>query len=57
MEMPSGSDGSGFSLDGVHPTQRGYAVIANLIIDVINDGFGATIPKVDPSSYPTVFYQ
>ncbi|MFT5218879.1 MAG: lysophospholipase L1-like esterase [Planctomycetota bacterium] len=51
------AQGGGFSLDGVHPTARGYAVIANLIIDTINTGFGATIPKVDPGQYSTVFYQ
>ena len=49
--------GGGFSLDGVHPTARGYAVVANAIIDVINAGFGASIPKVDPGQYSTVFYQ
>ncbi len=49
--------GGGFSLDGVHPTARGYAVISNAIIDVINTGFSANIPKVDPGAYTTVFYQ
>jgi len=47
--------GGGFSLDGVHPTERGYAVIANDIIGVIEESFGATIPRVDPSSYRTVY--
>lgn len=47
--------GGGFSLDGVHPTERGYAVIANDLIDVIQESFGATIPKVDPGSYRTVY--
>ena len=49
--------GGGFSLDGVHPTARGYAVISNLIIDTINTGFSANIPLVDPAAYSTVFYQ
>jgi lysophospholipase L1-like esterase len=49
--------GGGFSLDGVHPTARGYAVIANDIIDTINTGFGANIPAVDPGAYTTVFIQ
>lgn len=49
--------GGGFSLDGVHPTARGYAVIANEIFKVINEGFGANIPPVDPNQYTTVFYQ
>jgi lysophospholipase L1-like esterase len=47
--------GGGFSLDGVHPTARGYAVIANAIVDTINTGFSANVHKVDPATYPTVF--
>ena len=38
--------GGGFSLDGIHPTARGYAVIANEILKVINEGFDAYIPPV-----------
>ncbi|MEM7563454.1 MAG: G-D-S-L family lipolytic protein [Pseudomonadota bacterium] len=49
--------GGGFSLDGVHPTARGYAVVANEIFSVINDAFAANIPPVDPNEYTTVFYQ
>jgi len=49
--------GGAFSLDGVHPTARGYAVIANEIFKVINEGFDAYIPPVDPGEYTTVFYQ
>jgi hypothetical protein len=49
--------GGGFSLDGVHPTARGYAVIANEIMKVIEDSFGAELPPVNPSDYSTVFYQ
>jgi lysophospholipase L1-like esterase len=49
--------GGAFSADGIHPTARGYAVIANEISKVINKGFDAFIPPVDPSDYTTVFYQ
>ena len=49
--------GGGFSADGVHPTARGYAVISNEIFKVINEGFDAYIPPIDPSDYTTVFYQ
>jgi len=49
--------GGGFSLDGVHPTARGYAVIANEMIDVINAGFGASILKVDPGTRTTIFFK
>ena len=47
--------GGAFSLDGVHPTARGYAVMANRIIDAINTGFNANIPRVDPGAYTTIF--
>jgi hypothetical protein len=46
--------GGAFSLDGVHPTPRGYAYTANLIIDVINRKYNATIPKVNIGNYGTV---
>jgi len=47
--------GGGFSLDGVHPTARGYSVVANGMIDVINSTFNASVPKVDPGTYTTIF--
>jgi lysophospholipase L1-like esterase len=47
--------GGGFSLDGVHPTQRGYALIANAILASIEDTFGATLPRMEPMDYPTIF--
>lgn len=47
--------GGAFSLDGVHPTARGYAVVANRIIEAINTGFNASIPTVNPGDYTTIF--
>ncbi|MDG3582412.1 G-D-S-L family lipolytic protein [Galbibacter pacificus] len=47
--------GGAFSLDGVHLTQRGYAVVANAFIDAINKKYNATVPKVNPGNYPTIF--
>ncbi len=47
--------GGFFSLDGIHPTGRGHAIIANAMVDTINSGFNANIFKVDPGAYPTVF--
>ncbi len=41
-----------FSLDGVHPTSQGYAVVANLFIDKINQTFGAKIPHINVSTIP-----
>lgn len=43
--------GNLFSLDGVHPTPRGYAVIANEMIKVINTKYGSTLQQVDPNAY------
>lgn len=36
-----------FSLDGVHPTSRGYAIVANEFIKVINQKWGANIPLIN----------
>ena len=41
-----------FSLDGVHPTSEGQAIIANEFIKVINSKFGASIPLIDVSTVP-----
>jgi len=40
-----------FSLDGVHLTPRGYAIVANEYIKAINSNYGANIPLADVSSY------
>ena len=36
-----------FSLDGIHPTNTGYAIIANEFIKALNHRFHAGIPPVD----------
>lgn len=46
--------GGAFSLDGVHPTPRGYAAIANLIIDEVNQTYNSTVPKVNIGNYGTI---
>ena len=43
-----------FSLDGVHPNARGYAVIANEIIKVINMHYKAKLPFLNPSYFPGI---
>lgn len=48
--------GGVFSLDGVHPNQRGYAIIANAFIDAINAKYNATIPKVAPNHYTGITF-
>ena len=46
--------GAAFSLDGVHPTQRGYALVANQIIKTINNYYGSTLQSIDPNMYSGV---
>ena len=38
--------GGFFALDGIHPTNTGYAVVANTFIDTMNTSFGSKIPDV-----------
>lgn len=48
---PNYIEGGLFSLDGVHPNSRGYAVIANEFIRVINEFYGANIQTVAVGNY------
>ncbi|MVZ66005.1 G-D-S-L family lipolytic protein [Sphingobacterium sp. DK4209] len=48
--------GNAFSLDGVHLTPMGNAIVANLFIDAINNKYNASVPKVDISLYRGVKY-
>jgi hypothetical protein len=43
--------GGAISLDGLHPTPRGYALVANEIIRSINFHYHSTIPMVDANRY------
>lgn len=47
--------GGAFSLDGVHPSPRGYALVANALIDAINAKYSSTLRKVDLSTYRVLF--
>lgn len=44
-----------FSLDGIHPTARGAAYIANRFIESINTTYGSTLPFVKARDYVTIF--
>ena len=48
--------GNLFSLDGVHPTPRGYAVIANEILKAINAKYGSTFQGVNANNYRGVVF-
>lgn len=41
-----------FSLDGVHPNARGYAIVANEVIKVINSYYNAKLPLISAGNYP-----
>ena len=47
--------GGGFSLDGIHPTPRGSALIANEFIKAIEAKYGALLPKVDPLDFTGLY--
>lgn len=45
-----------FSLDGVHLTPRGYAMVANEFIKAINSKYGSNIPQASVASYNGVTF-
>ncbi|MEM9141791.1 MAG: G-D-S-L family lipolytic protein [Bacteroidota bacterium] len=47
--------GGGFSLDGVHPSPRGYALLANLFIDAIEEKYQAVLPRADPLEFTGLY--
>lgn len=47
--------GGMFSLDGVHPSPRGYAIIANLFTDAINAKFGSNFKNVNVGTYRILY--
>jgi len=47
-------EGGLFSLDGVHPSSRGYGIVANEYIKVMNSAYGMSIPLVDVSKLPGI---
>lgn len=48
--------GGTFSLDGVHLTGRGYAIIANEFIKAINAKYKSNLPQVDANKYSGVTF-
>ena len=47
--------GGAFSLDGFHPTPRGYALIANEFIKAINTKYGSNLNGVNLGNYRILF--
>ncbi len=62
ITMPDGSvvtanfgTGGGFSLDGVHPSPRGYAILANAFVAAINQKYGSNLPGVNPLDFTGLY--
>jgi len=47
--------GGTFSLDGIHPSPRGYAFIANKFIEAINAKYGSNLKGVNVGNYPILY--
>ena len=47
--------GGMFSLDGVHPSPRGYAIIANLFTEAINVKYGSNFKSVNVGLYRILY--
>lgn len=43
-----------FSLDGIHPTSKGYGIIANKYIEMMNKTWGSDIPMVAIQNIPAL---
>ena len=44
--------GNSYSNDGIHLTPQGNAVVANALIQTINNKYGSSIPQVNVTDYP-----
>jgi hypothetical protein len=49
-------EGGAFSLDGLHPNSKGYAVIANEFIKVINQSYGSELRPVSVGGYKGIIF-
>ncbi len=56
LYTPTFVSGGAYSLDGIHPTGRGYALIANQVIMTINSYYKSTLPMVDPNNYDGIMF-
>ena len=45
-----------FSLDGIHPTAKGNAIIANYFLKAINAKYNAQIPYANLNDYPSISF-
>lgn len=47
-------NGGGFSLDGIHPSDFGHALFANLFIQAYNAGYSANVPVLSPATLTAI---
>lgn len=47
--------GGAFSLDGVHPSPRGYALIATKFIEAINETYGSNFKSINVGNYRILY--
>jgi lysophospholipase L1-like esterase len=47
--------GGGFSLDGIHPSPRGYAILANAFSAAINAKYGSNMPMINPLGFKGLY--
>lgn len=45
--QPDFSPNGVFSVDGIHPNPRGHALIANLILDAMEETYGTNLPRIN----------
>ncbi|SFU50864.1 GDSL-like Lipase/Acylhydrolase [Pustulibacterium marinum] len=49
--------GGAFSLDGIHPSARGYAYLSNVFIEEINTTYGSNLPSINPLDYTALYLE
>ena len=49
-------EGGAYSLDGLHPNTRGYAMIANEFMNVINEKFNSNLRPVSVTNYRGIIF-
>ena len=49
-------EGGAFSLDGLHPNTKGYAIVANEFIRIINQTYGSSLRTVSVANYKGIIF-
>jgi len=57
MPLTNSILGGLFSLDGMHPSNIGHALIANEFVKTINQAFSLTVPELSPEILNSLFLQ